>query len=128
MFEKDSEYLHMLQRVKILMIKLDQNHTEKKYTKLSSTLQGSSVNNKFDMKEFLDCTLSLPDTHDTFGLIDLNFKNNFIIISPFNISTYDYTKMCYYKSQHIKNLKTSSRAGSVGGVKSWICQGSCING
>jgi hypothetical protein len=116
LFENDSDYLHMLRKINVSIIKVDSNHTPKKYRTLSSTLEGSSVDNNFEMNEFSDCTLSLPDTHDTFGVIDLNFKNNFIIISPFNISTYDYTKMCYYESQHIKNLKTSSRAGSAGGV------------
>jgi hypothetical protein len=106
----------MLRNVEVSLIIADNTHNHKQYKKLSTQLQGSSVDSNIDIKEFADCTVSLPDAPNRFGLIDLKMKNNFIILLPFNISTSDNIQMCYYESQHICKWETSSRAGSAGSI------------
>jgi predicted DNA-binding protein (MmcQ/YjbR family) len=101
----------MLANIKICKVDVEEIHEKKRYLKLMSALNGSSLSESFDNKTLHQCTVSKPKGNKTFSIIDFECKNNFIIISPQRISHDDNLKMARHQSYYMNKQNISKEQG-----------------
>jgi hypothetical protein len=112
----DNLYLQILEKVDFVRIDVSNIYTKKDYSKQSSLLSGSIMNELFDVRSLGKSTISLPNDGNTIGIIDFRRNNNFVIITKMDLSTEESYKMAEYESRYILKQILSPRAGAVGGV------------
>jgi ribosomal protein S8 len=115
MFVDDNMYQQILRQVDIVKIDIHPIHKKGKYSQLITNLSGSDLPDKFDINTLKKCTLSRIQQKDVIGVIDFKRKNNFIIITPSNISDRDDILMAKHESSYIQKMTYAGRAGSAGG-------------